>query len=55
MQSAALATEIIVDWMKRGDPSPRFRTRTADNVDLHKVKNQNPDRLTNCPACANAR
>jgi molybdopterin/thiamine biosynthesis adenylyltransferase len=55
MQSAALATEMVVDWMKRGDPSPRFRTRIADNVDVHKVKNQNPDRLTNCPACANAR
>jgi hypothetical protein len=55
MQSAALATEMIVDWMKRGDPSPRFRTRAADNVDVQKVKNQNPDRLTNCPACANAR
>jgi len=55
MQSAALATEMIVDWMKRGDPSPRFRTRAADNADVHKVKDQNPGRLTNCPACANAR
>lgn len=55
MQSAALATEMIVDWLKRADPSPRYRTRSADNVDSHKVKNQNPDRLANCPACANAR
>jgi molybdopterin/thiamine biosynthesis adenylyltransferase len=55
MQSAALATEMIVDWLKRADPGPRFRTRSADNADVHKVKNQNPDRLTNCPACANAR
>jgi molybdopterin/thiamine biosynthesis adenylyltransferase len=55
MQSAALAAEMIVDWLKRADPGPRFRTRSADNADVHKVKNQNPDRLTNCPACANAR
>lgn len=55
MHAAALATEVIVDWLERGDPSPRFRTRIADNANVHKVKNQDPERLARCPACSNAR
>jgi molybdopterin/thiamine biosynthesis adenylyltransferase len=55
MNSAALATEVVVDWLERGDPSPRFRTRIADNADAHKVKNQDSERLWHCPACSHAR
>ncbi len=55
MNAAALATEVLVDWLERGDPSPRFRTRIADNADVHKVKNQDPERLSRCPACSDAR
>ena len=55
MNAAALATEVIVDWLERGDASPRFRTRIADNADVHKVKNQDPERLSHCPACSHAR
>jgi molybdopterin/thiamine biosynthesis adenylyltransferase len=54
MNASALAAEVIVDWLERGDPSPRFRTRIADNADVLKVKNQNPERLWHCPACSNA-
>jgi molybdopterin/thiamine biosynthesis adenylyltransferase len=55
MNAAALATEVVVDWLERGDPSPRFRTRIADNADVRKVKNQDPERLAHCPACSHAR
>jgi ThiF family/Prokaryotic E2 family B len=55
MNAATLATEVVVDWLQRGEPSPRWRTHAAENADVYKVKNQNPDRLANCPACSNAR
>ncbi|MDO9010346.1 MAG: ThiF family adenylyltransferase [Gallionella sp.] len=50
MQAAALAIDAVIDWMK-GDPSPRFRTRSIENSDVRRVKNQNISRLQNCPAC----
>lgn len=52
MQAAALATDIVIDWMKIGDPSPRFRTRSIENADIRRIKNQNISRLQNCPACS---
>ena len=55
MNAATLATEVIVDWLERADPSPRFRTRIAENADVRKVKNQDPERLAHCPACCDAR
>lgn len=51
MQAAALAIDAVIDWLK-GDPSPRFRTRTIENADVRRVKNQNISRLGNCPACS---
>jgi hypothetical protein len=50
MQAAALAADMVCDWLK-GDPSPRFRTRVRENVDVFKIKNQNPTKLRGCPAC----
>lgn len=50
MHAAALATDMICSWLQ-GDPSPRFRTRSQENADVFKVKNQNPTRMEGCPAC----
>lgn len=50
MHAASLAADMVIDWMKR-DPSPRFRTRTIENADVHKVKSQNLEPLQGCPAC----
>lgn len=50
MQAAALAIDTVIDWMK-GDPSPRFRTRSIENADIRQIENQNISRLQNCPAC----
>lgn len=52
MAAAALATDVIIDWIK-GDPSPRFRTRSVENSHVNQVKNQNISRIKNCPACGN--
>jgi hypothetical protein len=51
MQAAALAADTISDWLK-GNPSPRFRTRKIENVDLFPISNQDPTRLPGCPACS---
>jgi molybdopterin/thiamine biosynthesis adenylyltransferase len=51
MQAAALAIDTVIDWIK-GDPSPRFRTRSIENADVRRVKNQNISRLESCPACS---
>lgn len=51
MQAAALAIDTVIDWIK-GDPSPRFRTRSIENANVSRVKNQNISRLPNCPACS---
>lgn len=51
MLAAALAIDTVIDWMK-GDPSPRFRTRSVENADVRRVKNQNISRLESCPACS---
>lgn len=51
MHAASLAIEVIVDWLQRGDPKPRFRTRAADNADVRKTKDQDPTPLAGCPAC----
>ena len=50
MQAAALGIDTVIDWMK-GDPSPRFRTRSTENADVRRVKNQNISRIQSCPAC----
>lgn len=51
MNAAALAMDAVIDWIK-GDPSPRFRTRSIESADVRPVKNQNISRLQNCPACS---
>lgn len=51
MQAAALAVDNIIDWLK-GDPSPRFRTRSIENADVRRIKNQDISRLKECSACA---
>lgn len=50
MSAAALAVDIIIDWLK-GDVSPRFRTRYIEGADARKVKNQNVSPLEGCPGC----
>ncbi|MDT4812354.1 ThiF family protein [compost metagenome] len=50
--ATALATDLIVDWLRTNDPSPRFRTRSVETADVNKVKNQNIRPLDGCPACA---
>lgn len=52
MHAAALATDAVADWLN-GNASPRFRTLARPGAEVHKVKNQNPPRSPNCPACAN--
>ncbi len=51
MHAATLCTEMVVDWLQRGTPSPRFRTRATATADVHEVKNQDLSRLPTCPAC----
>jgi len=50
MTAAALATDLVVGWLE-GNPSPRFRTRTVESADVHRVKNQDVAPLDSCPAC----
>lgn len=50
MQAAALASDMVAAWMQ-GDSSPKFRTRSVENADVRKVKNQNISQLKGCPAC----
>jgi hypothetical protein len=50
MNAAALATEFVVDWLK-GNPRPRFRLQTREGADVRKHKNQDIERLKDCPAC----
>lgn len=52
ISAAALAADLIVDWLKSDDPSPRFRTRSVETADVYKVKNQNIRPINGCPACA---
>lgn len=52
ISAVALATDLIVDWLRTDDPSPRFRTRSVETADVYKVKNQNIKPLDHCPACA---
>lgn len=49
--AAAMACDFVMDWLG-GDVSPRFRTRVQEHAQVFKVKNQNIERLTGCPACA---
>lgn len=51
MQAAALALELIGDWLK-GNPSPRFRTRAVASADLRSVRDQDISPLDKCPACS---
>lgn len=51
MYAASLATEMVVDWLRLGAASPIFRTRTTDNANVARVKNQDLTRLDRCPAC----
>jgi molybdopterin/thiamine biosynthesis adenylyltransferase len=51
LQAAGLVIEMVVDWLKFNNPTPRLRTRLAENANVFKVKNQNVDRLKECLAC----
>jgi molybdopterin/thiamine biosynthesis adenylyltransferase len=51
MHAAALATDAVADWLG-GNVSPKFRTLSRPGADVYKIKNQNPVRSPNCPACA---
>ncbi|WP_157719526.1 ThiF family adenylyltransferase [Pseudomonas oryzae] len=51
ISAVALATDLVVDWLRTDDPSPRFRTRSVETADVYKVKNQNIRPLDGCPAC----
>jgi len=51
LQAAGLVTEMVVDWLKTQNPSPRFRTRLSENADVHKVKNRDAGRFNECLAC----
>jgi hypothetical protein len=50
LQAAALATDIICDWLQ-GRMSPRFRTRCRENVDVHHVASTDLPPLSGCLAC----
>ena len=54
LQAAGLITEMVVDWLKHGDPNPRFRTRLAENANAYRTKNQNVERAKACLACEHA-
>ncbi|RZO10686.1 hypothetical protein EKG40_03725 [Pseudomonas moorei] len=51
LSAAALVADMLIDWRKNGDPSPRFRTRAVENSDTFKLKNQDIAPLSGCPAC----
>ena len=51
MLAAALCMEVVVDWLQRGSPSPRFRTRASANANVKAVKDQDVTRQSSCPAC----
>lgn len=51
ISAAALCMEVIVDWLQRGQASPRFRTRAMANANVFAVKDQDVARLPACPAC----
>jgi molybdopterin/thiamine biosynthesis adenylyltransferase len=51
ISAAALALEVVVDWLKTKNPSPRFRTRSCSRANVYEVKDQNVKRQQGCPAC----
>lgn len=50
MNAAAMTTEFVVDWLQ-GNPSPRFRTEVREGADARRQKNQDFDKIKDCPAC----
>lgn len=52
MYAASLGIDMVIDWMRTGSPSPRFRTRHIENADVENhVKSQNLTRIKGCLAC----
>lgn len=51
MHAAALAADVVADWLQ-GNVAPRLRVLVRPGADVHPVKNQDPKRLPNCPACS---
>jgi molybdopterin/thiamine biosynthesis adenylyltransferase len=49
--AAGLAAQMSLDWA-RAQPAPRFRTLRVVQDATMSVKDQNPQRLEGCPACA---
>lgn len=52
MSAAALAADMVSDWLKDG-VSPRFRTRYLETASALRVKNQDIAPMDGCPACQN--
>ncbi|CAJ0730219.1 MULTISPECIES: ThiF family adenylyltransferase [Ralstonia] len=53
MSAAALAADMVSDWLRSGDASPRFRTRYLETANASRVKNQDIAPTDGCPACRN--
>lgn len=51
MSAAALAVDMIISWLQ-GNPAPRFRTRSVEDANVRRLKNQDLAALSGCPACA---
>lgn len=50
LSASALVIDMIANWLA-GSPSPRFRTRTIEQANLCRVKNQDITPISGCPAC----
>ncbi len=51
LSAAALATEVVVDWLQRALPHPRLRTRAMSNANVYQIKDKTVERNPRCPAC----
>lgn len=50
LSAVALGIDAINEWL-RGDPSPRYRTRCRESVDVHAVEDANITPLPDCQGC----
>lgn len=51
MSAAALVVDAIIAWLK-GNPTPRFRTRTVEGAKVRKLMSFDMTPLKDCPACS---
>ena len=52
-QAASLAIQQVLDWSS-GKPSFRLRTRLVTSENTKRIRDCNPKRTKNCPACDNS-